>query len=188
MSRLAVSLSLVFLACTPTESPDGKPGDAKKDDSNKHARPRMCTDMGCSDNGVIETKLTSAGAPLGKHEFAIEVDGKPQTCSLEFTDVASTVFATCDTPGTTLSFGPVTTGKEERLGEVVAYTEVPVPGQFRWQLGVEGTPAKIHVVHSQGSNTILDQTAELTKYEEWRPNGEGCEPVCKTQRLEWKGP
>lgn len=200
MSRLVLPLSLALLACTPKEGPDGKKDDAKSDtkksdtksdDTKKAAaEPRICTEKACSDAGTIEAKLGAAGAPLGKHEFTLEVDGKAHTCSVEFTDVASTVFGECGDPtsGISLTFGPVTKGKEERLGDVVAYTEVPVPGEFRWQLSILGTPKQVHVVQKHGGNTILDQTAELTDYKEWRPNGEGCEPVCKSARVEWKGP
>jgi hypothetical protein len=198
MLRLALSLSLALLACTPKDAPDTKKDDAKsdtkkdakKDDTKKDAEPRACTEKACLDTGTIEAKFGAAGAPLGKHEFVIDVDGKAHTCSVEFTDVASTAFGECGDPtsGISLSFGPVMKGKEEQLGGVVAYTEVPVPGEFRWQLSIPGTPKAIHVVHSSAGATILDKTAELTDYKEWRPNGEGCEPVCKSARVEWKLP
>lgn len=200
MSRLVLPLSLALLACTPKEAPDGKKDDAKSDtkksdtksDDTKQApaEPLICTEKACLDTGTIEAKLSGAGAPLGKHEFTLDIDGKAQSCSVEFTDLATTAFGECGDPtvGISLSFGPVTKGKEEKLGDVVSYTEVPVPGEFHWQLRIPGTPKQVHVVHKHGTTTILDQKAELTDYKEWWPNGEGCKPVCKSTTIEWKGP
>ena len=73
------------------------------------------------------------------------------------------------------------------MGNVVSYTEVPIPGKFRWQLTIEGQPKQAHVVHTHAGNTLLDKTAEFT-YVDHRPNGPDCEPVCKNASVEWTGP
>jgi hypothetical protein len=147
---------------------------------------RTCTEIGCGDAATITTKLSPAGAPLGTHSFALEVDGAPQTCNVDFKTETETAYAECS-GGASLLFGPAMQGKEQSMDGVVSYTEEPIPGEFRWQLTLQGQPAKVHVVHSHGSSTILDQTADLT-YTDHRPNGPHCEPVCKSASVEWKGP
>jgi hypothetical protein len=150
--------------------------------------------MACHDSATIEAKLTPAGAPLGKHEFAIEVDGVAQTCTVDFTVATQIAYATCSAPDTSLWLGPVTRGIDKQVDidggknpGVVMHTEEPVAGQFMWQLSLGGSPGKAHVVQSHDGKPLLDQTAEFSSYTDYRPNGEGCEPVCKVAKVEWKG-
>jgi hypothetical protein len=190
MTRVhAFALGLACLACTATQNPpDAKP-DAKAD--KKPPVDRACTEMACRDAATIDTKLTAAGAPLGKHEFALEVDGVAQTCTVEFTVVTELDYTDCS-GGASVWFGPVMRGVEAEIEvegqKSVVHTEEPVPGQFKWQLSLPGTPAKAHVVHSHAGKVLLDQTAEFGSYGDYRPNGEGCEPVCKLASVEWTGP
>jgi hypothetical protein len=186
-----VALGLLALACTGTQkSPDGKT-DGKADgkaDAKSGSEPRMCTEMACRDSATIDTKLTSAGAPAGTHEFALEVDGVAQTCTVELTVTNQITHATCSGSDVSLWLGPAMRGVDKQMDGAVMHTEEPIEGEFAWQLSVSGTPAKVHVVHSHAGNVLLDQTAEFGSYGEHRPNGEGCEPVCKVARVEWKGP
>jgi hypothetical protein len=192
--RLALAPVLLAssLACTATqnppdanENPDGRRQPKQKPD-------RACTEMACQDAATIDTKLTAAQASLGKHEFSIEVDGVAQTCTVEFTVATQLAYASCSAPGTSLWFGPVMRGvtvPQEVGGQAtVMHAEEPVPGEFQWQLSLFGTPAKAHVVHSHAGNVVLDQTAEFGSYGDHRPNGEGCEPVCKVANVQWTGP
>jgi hypothetical protein len=188
---LALTPVLVGLACTAAQNPpDANANPDGRKDGRKSSR--VCTEMACSDSATIETKLTAAGAPLGKHEFAIEVDGVAQTCSVEFTVATQLAYASCSAPGTSLWLGPVMRGVTVPIEvdgkSTVMHGEEPIAGEFQWQLALFGTPAKAHVVHSFAGNTLLDQTAELSSYTEHRPNGEGCEPVCKQTSVQWKGP
>jgi hypothetical protein len=178
-AHVVLSLGLVLIGSgCPHKGRDPGPSDDGK--------PRACTEMACFDAASITTLLSAAGAPLGTHSFALEIDGAAQTCTVEFTRELETVHVQCS-GGASLSFGPAMQGEETSMDGVVSYTEVPIPGEFVWQLTIEGQPAKIHVVHTHAGSTILDQTAELT-YTDHRPNGEGCEPVCKAAAVEWKGP
>jgi hypothetical protein len=189
----ALAPALVGLACTATQNPPDANADAKS--GGKEPKPqvsRTCTEMACQNAGTIDTKLTAAGAALGKHEFAIEVDGAAQTCTVEFTVATQLAYASCSEPSTSLWFGPVMRGVDVPLevdGQVsVVHGEEPVPGEFQWQLSLLGTPAKAHVIHSHAGSVLLDQTAEFDSYSDYRPNGEGCEPVCQQANVQWKGP
>jgi hypothetical protein len=192
MTRVFVlALALVVLGCTATQNPpDAANADANADGAkdNKPNVTRACTEMACQDAATIDTKLTAAGAALGKHELGIEVDGVAQTCNVEFTVATQLAYASCSDPNTSLWFGPVMRGVEEQLDGNVIHREEPVPGEFQWQLSLSGTPAKAHVVHSHAGSVLLDQTAEWPSYADYRPNGEGCEPVCKLANVQWKGP
>jgi hypothetical protein len=196
MTRVHVlALGLLALACTAARNPPDGKADASSDgksDGKSDAKQRVCTEMACSDSATITTKLTPAGAPAGKHEFALEVDGVAQTCTVELTDTTQLTHASCTGSSTILWLGPAMRGVDTEMEvggkPVVMHTEEPIPGEFEWQLSLLGTPAKVHVVHSFAGNVLVDQTAELSSYEEHRPNGEGCEPVCKAASVEWKGP
>lgn len=188
----ALTPVLLGLACTATQNP---PDANQNPDGRKEPKakaPRACTEMACQDAATIDTKLTAAGATLGKHEFALEVDGVAQTCSVEFTVATQLAYASCSAPGTSLWFGPVMRGVTVPLEvdgkTTVMHGEEPVAGEFQWQLSLFGTPAKAHVVHSHAGTVLLDQTAEFGSYSDNRPNGEGCEPVCKVANVQWKGP
>lgn len=178
------------LACTATQNPPDANANADDRKSGKPNAPRMCTEMACRDTATIDTKLTAAGAALGKHEFAIEVDGVAQTCTVEFTVATQLAYASCSDPSTSLWLGPVMRGVTVpvEVEGTVMHAEEPVPGEFQWQLSLMGTPAKAHVVHSHAGSVLLDQTAEFGSYTDYRPNGEGCEPVCKQANVQWKGP
>jgi hypothetical protein len=178
--QVALSFAVVLapLGCTPKEKTGGTPDDDKK--------PRICTEMACFDAATITTTLSPAGAPLGTHSFALDVDGTAQTCTVEFVDEKETAHGECS-GGASLFLGPAMQGKEESMDGVVSYHEEPIPGEFRWQLTVEGRPVKIGVVHTHAGNTLLERTAELG-YVDHRPNGPHCEPVCKAASVEWKGP
>ncbi|WP_052558548.1 hypothetical protein [Enhygromyxa salina] len=183
--RLASALTLASLAslagfgCQHTSGEGGDPNPGKQE-------PRICTSMGCADEATVTTKLTAAGAPLGTHSFAIELDGEAKTCTVEFTTETQTARGECS-EGVELSFGPAMQGREMTMDGAVGYTEEPIPGEFRWQLSFHGQPAKVHVVHTHGDQTIVEQSAAFV-YADHRPNGEGCEPVCKRAGLEWAGP
>lgn len=177
--RFAVVAALAIAGCQPKTAGDGGP-------SHGGARPRACTEMTCSDAAVITASLSSAGASLGSHTFTLEIDGRAERCSVEFTSDTQTAWGTCS-GSATVSLGPAMQGKETSMDGVVGYTEEPIPGQFQWQLTVQGTPSKVGVVHTSGGQTILEQTATLT-YVDHHPNGEGCEPVCKSASATWQGP
>jgi hypothetical protein len=190
---LALALAPVFLglACTATQNPPDAANADTNPDGRRDGKPnvsRVCTEMACQDAATIDTKLTAAGAALGKHEFALEVDGVAQTCTVEFTVATQLAYASCSEPSTSLWFGPVMRGVEVALDGVVMHGEEPVAGEFQWQLSLLGTPAKAHVVHRHAGKVLVDQTAEWTSYADHRPNGEGCEPVCKIANVQWKGP
>jgi hypothetical protein len=91
----ALTPVLFGLACSATQNP---PDANENPDGRKHPKPgvtRVCTEMACQDAATIDTKLTAAGATLGKHEFALEVDGVAQTCSVEFTVATQLAYASC---------------------------------------------------------------------------------------------
>jgi len=152
---------------------------------------RVCTEMACADAATITTKLSAAGAPTGAHTFVVEVDGAASRCSVRFESASSIAYGECATPGTSLRIGPVMRGKETTMviegSSVVMHAEEPVPGEFEWQITVRGRPSAVRVVHSFADRPVVENTATFT-YADVRPNGEGCEPVCKAAAVEWKGP
>lgn len=147
---------------------------------------RPCPLLPCSSSATLRATLTPAAATLGEHAFAIEADGVASTCKVQLTSISNIVHGTC-TGNVGVHLGPVMRGKEMKIGGMVGYTEEPVPGQFEWKLTVYGQPRSVRVVHTTGGRTIVDRTASLT-YQEARPNGPGCEPVCQTASATWAVP
>ena len=184
--RPLLSLPLVLLAaaCAPS-TVDGGSGSTDKP-RGRSSEPRMCTEIGCMDQAHVTASLTSAGALTGTHSFEVTLDGVAQTCTLEFAKPDEHADATCS-GGAELRLGPVMRGVEHQGDGVVGYSEEPVPGEWEWTLDLMGTPKTVHVVHKHGDAVLVDQTADFS-YEDLRPNGEGCEPVCKGAKLAWKGP
>lgn len=183
-ARVALVLvSLASLGCQHSPSGGGGPGEGKGNADD--GTPRACTEMACHDSATITTKLSAAGAPLGTHAFALEIDGVAKTCTVEFVAETETADGKCS-DGVQLVFGPAMQGKELAMDGVVGYTEEPIPGEFRWALTMEGQPAQVHVIHTHEGRTIVDQSASLI-YSEYRPNGAGCEPVCHNAQANWVG-
>ncbi len=148
----------------------------------RHAE-HVCTEKACRSSATVLALLSPAAAALGEHRFAIEVDGAAITCTVQLTSLTAVASGTC-TGKAEVRIGPMMRGKETKVGEVVEYTEEPVPGQFAWTLTFEGEPSRAHVVHTTSGRTIVDRTASFG-YHPFRPNGPGCEPVCQAANVTW---
>lgn len=153
--------------------------------------PRVCTERACADAATITTKLSAAGAPTGEHTFVVEVDGVVGRCSVQFASATSIAYGECAAPGTSLWIGPVMRGQETTMviegSSVVMHSSAPVPGEFEWQITVHGRPNAVRVVHTFADRPVVERTATFV-YADVRPNGEGCEPVCKAATAQWQGP
>jgi hypothetical protein len=139
--------------------------------------------MACLDRATVTAKLSPEQARLGTHGFALTIDGRSETCTVEFSNERETAYGKCS-GAIELFLGPAMQGQEFAAEGAVGYTEVPIPGEFRWQLSISGQPAKVRVVHTQGEQTIVDREATFV-YAEHRPNGPGCEPVCHGATVDW---
>ncbi len=147
-----------------------------------------CTEMACSDQGLLVVHYDAAHFRAGAHHFEIRADAQTIRCDATITALTEDVFATCD------GAAEVHVGAEMRTVDmevpgmpgVVGITSEVVPGRFHASIGITGTPASIHVVHTIDGAAHSDRTAAIT-YGEHRPNGPDCEPVCRQGRVEVDG-
>ncbi len=142
--------------------------------------------MACSDQASIRAQLTPAQATPGEHKFVIKTGTEEHSCTLSYpADLKDTsaIDAQCS-EGLSLRMGPSMRGVETRQGDTVMYTEVPIPGQFEWNLTIVGQPTDVSVVHTLADTVIL-QRSEALSYRSVAPNGEGCEPVCQQASITW---
>ena len=77
---------------------------------------------------------------------------------------------------------PASACREERAANAVSENCQPLPGQFVLEVQFVGTPATLSV-HVERSGTVLLDDKQTLRYTEERPNGPGCEPVCRQTRL-----
>jgi hypothetical protein len=58
-------------------------------------------------------------------------------------------------------------------------------GKFEHLLEIRSTPRRVKVVVKQGDRPLGERVLEPT-YEQYTPNGPGCQPVCKQAKDTWK--
>lgn len=125
----------------------------------------MCTEIGCIDGLNIDLKAPS-GWPAGSYTFAFELDGAPVTCTgaLPRGGCETGPALTCDVEGKV---------RVEELG-----CAVPPEKQGFSGIVLFTGPKKATVTISRDGQEL--QRAELTPtYNESRPNGPDCEPLCR---------
>ena len=77
---------------------------------------------------------------------------------------------------------PASVCTEQRAGNAVSESCQPLPGQFVLEVRFRGTPATLSV-HVERSGTVLLDDTQTLRYTAERPNGPGCDPVCRQTSL-----
>jgi len=125
--------------------------------SSKH-----CTTRGCYDGFSATVGPGEIGSlPIGTHRLEVIADGVSLTCTFQIP--SGTAATTCST-GLSVLFAPAGQGVET--------------------ITVAGTPGQVHAWQYVDDAAILDAAA-APSYEESRPNGPECEPVCRQASASW---
>lgn len=146
----------------------------------------VCTLVGCSD-GVHGTVAPESGVwEEGEYRLEVVPDGAKSTCQFA-------VPADLPKSGTitTLDCGSAATATlwartectTTQHGDAVSHTCDPLPDQYELQVDIDGTPSKLAVRLTRGSDTVLDDSRTLS-YEETSPNGPECGPTCRQAGFE----
>lgn len=162
LSRVAApALALLLLACSkgqvepPTDAPDG---------------PKVCTEIGCLDGLQIALKKETPW-PAGAYTFDFTVDGAPVRCS------GALPLGPCDA-------GPsLTCDVAERVVIGESGCALPAAEQGFSDVRVPGAPAEVAVTITHEGAPLHQSTLKPT-YVESRPNGPGCDPVCRSATAE----
>lgn len=125
----------------------------------------MCTQIGCIDGLRLEIEKAGAWQP-GAYVFAFTVDGAAVRCSgslpLKPCDAGPSLV--CDVEG------------RVQIGESGCALAADAQGFSDVQ--IHGSPAQVEVSLTRDGQE-LSRAALTPTYAESRPNGPGCEPVCR---------
>ncbi|WAS97959.1 hypothetical protein [Nannocystis punicea] len=126
---------------------------------------KVCTEIGCIGGLRIELQ-PSSGWPAGDYTFAFALDGVPVTCKgalpLRACDAGPSL--TCDVPD------------RVQIGE--SGCALPPEQHGFADIQIPSSPAAVQLEIRRGEETIYAGDITPT-YVESRPNGPGCEPVCR---------
>lgn len=149
--------------------------------SQEASPPPPCTQIGCTDQASIVTRMSAEEAAVGAHQWVVTADGTSFTCTSAVT-TAGHGDVSCGEHATAMLL-PVSEGFDmPSSGGVVTHGFREVPGAFEWRLSLIGTPGAIHVVHTRDGVLVSDHTGSFT-YAENAPNGVACGPVCRQAEL-----
>jgi hypothetical protein len=146
-----------------------------------------CTDIGCGVGLQLTVHPPNNIWPTGGYAFEFRFASEQHNCTIAIpdslpADSRSTAELNCE-PQLDASFSPETKCSDPRTGETVRQACVPVPGHWILEVSKEGTPATV-AVRVERDGVLLLEAEESPKFEESRPNGPGCGPVCKQTTVE----
>ena len=134
---------------------------------------KTCPTRGCQDGFTADIRSTDGIFPSGMYRIELMVDGTSLTCAFAY-PAAMQMQPLCS--GFFVAFLSETTCTETRCDTI--------PGRFFETITVAGTPGQIHAWQYVDDVAILDAAA-APSYEEQRPNGPECEPVCRQASVSW---
>lgn len=126
---------------------------------------QACTEIGCL-NGLTLTVDPARKWERGQYDLFFMIDGRQITCrgELPLHDCEHSPTFTCNRPGVTITeSGCALPQSQQSVGDI----------------HIEGDPRKILVRITRNYKPLLTRTI-AAQYNESRPNGPGCGPVCKS--------
>jgi|SRR4029079_1084859 len=168
-----LSIFGVLLACAST---------AAVGCDSSSSGPKACTLIGCADSFTASVQRADGSIPDGAHRIEIVADGKTLHCSFTL-PLAGTAQPTCDAGlGVTVVPGQICI--QTGGGSGSSATCNVLPGKFVETITLQGTPGQVHVWQYVDDASILD-AAVAPQYEDSRPNGPECGPVCRQASVAW---
>jgi hypothetical protein len=123
----------------------------------------------------------------GAYQLYLTLDGTERRCAFNVpADLPAprTARSLCD-PALPLYLQPETICTEHRERDAVSQSCTPIPDRYSASLTLYGTPSALRVVLERDGTAILDESSTL-QYQSERPNGPGCEPLCRQARTNLK--
>jgi len=128
-----------------------------------------CTDAGCGPSMSLEIRAADGTWPDGVYALELSVDGVAHTCSMTLPD---------DIPasgGLALSGCGLTLSPDQ------------VAGQYTLRSWSSSTPRTLSVRVTRDEALLIDETRTVA-YEDSRPNGPECGPVCRSATVDFQLP
>lgn len=152
-----------------------------------------CTDIGCRDGFSLTARSEDGTLPGGLYRFTFEIDGVTTRCSLDSDQriVGSVATASCDGEPSNLFVSLYAQAEcfEQHTEEGDSQSCRPLDGKWEISIGVSGQPKQValrierelgatgEAPSEPATQVVAEYTASPT-YQETRPNGPNCEPVC----------
>jgi hypothetical protein len=146
---------------------------------------QSCTEIGCSDQAALTLRPAGGEWIAGSYELSVTVDGVERRCAFSVpADLPEprSGRALCD-PLLPFYIQPETVCTERRDRDSVSQTCTPIPDRYSGSLTLQGTPAVLVVIVERDGQILSNETLKPA-YQASRPNGPGCEPLCRQARAE----
>jgi hypothetical protein len=134
---------------------------------------KTCATRGCSAGFTAKVTSADGSFPSGMYRIELLVDGTSLTCTFAY-PAAMLMQPLCS--GFFVAFLPETICTDTRCDAI--------PGRFFETMTVTGTPGQVHAWQYVDDVPILD-AAVAPSYQDERPNGPECEPVCRQASVAW---
>jgi hypothetical protein len=143
---------------------------------------KACTEIGCADGASIRVHRSDWTTP--PLTFELEVDGRRVTCPAPMP--RSPGGRPCDDNQVRVEHRELADCTETRTATAVSQSCVP-NGRLELIISIGGTPQRI-IATAKADTEIVDQGSFDLSYMTVRPNGDGCEPVCRQGTNTWELP
>ena len=154
--------------------------------SGGDSAPKACTLIGCADNFTASAQRADGSIPDGAHRIEVLADGTTLKCAFTLplaTCGGGTAQPTCDA-GLTVTVVPAQICIQTQGDSGTSSTCNAIPGKFVETVTLPGAPGQVHVWQYVDDVPILD-VAVAPQYQDSRPNGPGCPPVCRQASVAW---
>jgi len=144
-----------------------------------------CTEIGCVDGLSLALRTADGTWFNGSYALTFDVDGKLHTCEMilprDRPATGSLTELSCDPAlgWRKPTLEEVTTCQQQTNPGSVSQSCEPIPGHLSLHVFVPDAPQRVKVGVSRDGVTLLEQTV-TPNYVESRPNGEDCEPLCRS--------
>lgn len=148
---------------------------------------KACTDIGCSDGLSLSFNTVDGHWPDGDYHLELDFAGDQHRCSFRLPDAlpkerGATGQAVCEA-NMSGYFSAKTMCMETRSKDSVSQSCTPLDGQWTLDLHRDGTPKTVSVRVTRDEREVASVSRTID-YQENRPNGPDCEPLCRQARID----
>jgi hypothetical protein len=141
-----------------------------------------CTEIGCIDSVQLTLRTADDSWPDGSYRIELTFGESRHVCQTklpdDFPDSAGSLAPLRCEPELDAWFNPRANCVETRTRDAVSQSCTPIRDHWTLEVSSPGTPATLQARVERDGASLLDTQREL-EYEESRPNGPDCEPLCR---------
>jgi len=146
--------------------------------------PHDCTEIGCVDSVAAVIRTFDHSLPAGLYALTLRLDGVESTCPLPIGDAPPNLqMATGCAPTVTYGAQQESVCQSSCDPDHCSNGCQPLPGKYALFVSVQGNPVRVELVITRDGAPFAAADSSPA-YTESRPNGPGCEPLCRQARFE----